>query len=63
MDLQQLRARLVMLIVGVDIGVERASVDDERWSATSLRGISSMRSEMSWRPLRPAARAVRTRCP
>jgi hypothetical protein len=47
MGLQQVRASLVVLVVGVDIGIERAGVDDERYDAISLRRISSIRSETS----------------
>lgn len=60
---QQIRAGLVMLVVGVDIRVQRTGVDYEGYDATSLARISSMRSEMSCRPLRPAPRAPSTRRP
>jgi hypothetical protein len=44
----------VMGVVGVDVGVERAGVDDDRgYGATSAARISSMRSETLLRPLRP----------
>lgn len=63
MGLQQLRARLVVLIVGIDVGVERTRVNDDGYGVTSLPKISSIRSEMSCRPLLPAARAPSTRRP
>jgi hypothetical protein len=53
--LEELRAGGVMGIVGVDVGVQRAGIDDQRYLLVSARMISSMRSEMSLRPLRPAA--------
>ena len=50
--------RLVMVsVVGVDVGVERPGVDQDRYFATSAARISSIRSEMSSRPLRPAPAA------
>jgi hypothetical protein len=55
MGLEQLEAGGVMGVVGVDVGVEGARVDDQRDRRLSARMISSMRSEMSLRPLRPAA--------
>jgi hypothetical protein len=61
MRLQQLERRLVVGVVGVNIGVQRARVDDQRDEPTSLRMISSMRSEMSLRPLCPVPPAPRRR--
>lgn len=55
--LQQLKARRVVRVVRVDVCVQRAGVDDQRDDADSARMISSTRSEMSLRPLRPAAAA------
>lgn len=63
MGLQQLRTRLVVLVVGIDVGVERTRVNDDSYGVTSLPKISSIRSEMSCRPLRPAAFAPSTRRP
>ena len=55
---EQLERGCVMSVVGVDVGVERARVDDDGgYRATSAARISSMRSETSLRPLRPAAAA------
>lgn len=58
---QQLERFTVMAVVGVDVGVEGAGVDEEGYRVTSAARISSMRSEMSSRPLRPApaARSLR----
>ena len=50
-------AGFMMAVVGVDIGVKRAGIDYECDCETSLARISSMRSEMSERPLRPAPAA------
>ena len=47
LGLEQAEAGGVMGVVGVDVGVERSGVDDQRDAATSLAKISSMRSEMS----------------
>jgi len=52
---QQFECGAVIAVVGVDVGVERAGVDEEGYGVTSAARISSMRSEMSSRPLRPAA--------
>jgi len=54
--LQQFEARGMVRVVRVDVRVQRASVDDQR-DGDSARMISSTRSEMSLRPLRPAAAA------
>jgi len=54
---QQFESGAVIAVVGVDIGVERAGVDEEGYGVTSAARISSMRSETSSRPLRPAAAA------
>lgn len=60
---------LVMTVVSIDVGEERPGIDDQRDEPNSAARISSMRSEMSERPLdpAPAARrrlrpAVRPRC-
>ncbi len=55
--LEQLEALLVVGVVGVDVGIERPSVDDQRDPGPSVARISSIRSETSDRPLRPAAAA------
>lgn len=47
MILEQLETLPVVLIVGVDVGVERTRIDDESYRDTSARRISSMRTEMS----------------
>lgn len=52
----------VVGIVSIDVRIERPSVDDQRgYCATSAARISSIRSEMSVRPLRPAPAAPRVR--
>lgn len=62
--LQQLEARGVVSVVGVDVCVQRAGVDGEGgYRLTSAARISSIRSDTSWRPLRPAAAAPRRRRP
>jgi len=63
MALQQVERRCMLGIIAVDVRVERARVDDQRDRLTSAAMISSMRSEMSDRPLRPAAAAPRRRRP
>jgi hypothetical protein len=45
--LDQFEALGAVTAVGVDVGVERPDVDQERDSPTSFDRISSMRSEMS----------------
>ncbi len=47
MELEQFEALGVVVIVCVDIGVERAGVDEQGYRETSLRRISSMRTETS----------------
>jgi len=59
--LQQFEAGGVVRVVGVDVRVEWAGVDDQRDGVDSARMISSTRSEMSLRPLRPAAAALNLR--
>jgi len=49
--------------LGVDVGIERARIDDQRDGAISEARISSIRSEMSLWPLRPLAAAARRRPP
>ena len=61
MVLQELEARVVVPVVGVDVGVQGSRVDEQRYRFTSARRISSIRSEMSEWPLcpAPAARSLR----
>lgn len=64
MSLQKLQRRRVVSIVGVDVGIERARIDNNcPYGPTSAARISSIRSEISLRPLRPAAAAFRRRWP
>jgi hypothetical protein len=44
----------MVLVVGIDVGVERAGIDQQSYRPASWRRISSMRSDTSVRPLRPA---------
>ncbi len=60
---EQLQAGGVVSVVGVDVGVEGAGVDDQRDGAISAARISSIRSETSLCPLRPLAAASRRRRP
>ena len=48
---QEIKAGRVMTVVSIDVGVERPSVDYQCDGATSLARISSIRSDMSQRPL------------
>ena len=57
MDSQQIEAGSVVAVVGVYVGVERAGIDDQSDGDASWVRISSIRSDMSRRPLRPAAAA------
>lgn len=58
MRLQQPERRSMMGIIGVDIRIQRAGIDDNRgYCPTSAARISSMRCEMSEWPLRPALAA------
>lgn len=65
MGLEQVEALGVVVVVSVYVGVEGAGVDEKRYRETSWRRISSMRTERSCEPLRPAAEAIsfRRRCP
>ncbi len=58
---QQLKARLVVGIVAIHVGIERAGVNDQRDRPNSAAMICSTRSETSECPLRPAAAACRRR--
>ena len=42
-----------MTVIGVDVGIERPGIDHYRYGRTSAARISSIRSEMSCRPLLP----------
>jgi hypothetical protein len=57
MGLEKFEARLVVSIVSIDVGVERSGVDDQRDEPNSAARISSIRSEISVRPLAPAPAA------
>lgn len=59
--LQELEARRMVGVVTIEVGVQRAGVDDQRDESTSTRRISSIRSEISAWPLRPAAAASKRR--
>lgn len=63
MRLKQLKAGLVVPVIGVHIGVQRSGVDDQRNGDSSSARICSIRWEMSSRPLDPAAAARRRRRP
>jgi hypothetical protein len=60
---EQFEALGVVVVVFVDVGVERAGVDEESYRETSSRRISSMRTETSCEPLLPAAEAINFRRP
>jgi hypothetical protein len=63
MGLEQFEALGVVIVVCVDVGVERSGVDEEGYRETSSRRISSMRTETSCEPLLPAAEAINFRRP
>jgi len=64
MRFEELQRWRVVGIVGVDVRIQRPCIDDQRrYRATSAARISSTRSEMSVRPLRPAPAAPRIRRP
>ena len=56
---QEVKRLAMVAVVGIDVGVERSGVDQRGYLTTSAARISSMRSEMSSRPLRPAPAARR----
>lgn len=60
---EQFEALVMVVVVSVDVGIERAGVDDERYRETSMRRISSMRAETSPDPLRPTPAASSLRLP
>ena len=47
MRLEQLQARGVMPVVGIDVGVQRSGIDQDRDERPSCARISSIRSETS----------------
>ena len=61
--LEQFKALGVVVVVCVDVGVDRAGIDKEGYRETSWRRISSMRTETSCEPLLPAAEAMNFRRP
>jgi hypothetical protein len=61
MALEELKAPYVVLVVGVDVGVQGTGVDEQRYRFTSARRISSIRSEISEWPLCPELAAIRRR--
>jgi hypothetical protein len=63
MGLEQFEALGVMIVVCVDVGVERTGIDEEGYRETSSRRISSMRTETSCEPLLPAAAPISFRRP
>lgn len=63
MLLEKLEALGMVAVVHVDVGVQGPGVDEERYGRPSLRRISSIRSEMSDRPLAPAPAAINRRRP
>jgi hypothetical protein len=63
MFLEKVEAGCVVAVVGIDVRVQRAGIDQEWDFPSSLDTISSMRSETSWWPLRPAAAACKRRLP
>jgi hypothetical protein len=60
---EEFQGFVVVVVVGVDVGIERSGVDNDRYGATSSRRISSIRTETSCEPLWPAAAAIRRRRP
>jgi hypothetical protein len=61
MGFEELQAHFMIVVIFVDVGVERAGIDDQRDRRASCRMISSMRRAVSRRPLRPALAAIRRR--
>ncbi len=61
MRLQQLEALRVIIVVRVDVRVQRTGVNQQSYRRTSARSISSIRTETSAAPLRPAPAASRRR--
>lgn len=56
---QEVKRLAVVAVVSIDVGVERSCIDQSGYLATSAARISSMRSEIFSRPLRPAPAARR----
>jgi len=63
MGLQQLEAFGVMVVIRVDVRVQRTGVNQQSYRRTSARRISSIRTDTSAAPLRPAPAASRRRRP
>jgi hypothetical protein len=63
MTLEEIQTLFVMPIVSVDVRVQRPGVDQKRYGRTSARRISSIRPEMSERPLCPTPAAMSWRRP
>ena len=63
MGFEQFEALGVVVVVCVDVCVERAGVDEDGYRETSSLRISSMRIETSREPLLPAAAAINFRRP
>jgi hypothetical protein len=47
MRFQKMQARFVVAVIFVDVGIQRAGIDDQRDLRTSRRMISSMRRAVS----------------
>jgi hypothetical protein len=60
---KEVHAFVVMIVVRVDVGIERTGIDEDGYWVTSSRRISSIRTETSCEPLRPAAVAIIRRRP
>lgn len=60
---KQLEALVMVVVISVDVRIQRSGVDDEGYRETSLRRISSIRTETLPDPLRPAPAASRFRLP
>jgi len=61
MRLQKPQTRFVIVVILVDVRVQRSGINDQRDRRASRRMISSMRRAVSCRPLRPAFAASRCR--
>lgn len=63
MSFEQLETLVVVVVIRVDVGIERTGVDDQSYRETSMRRISSMRAETFPDPLRPDPAASSLRLP
>ncbi len=63
MGFEEVDAFVVMIVVRIDVGIERTGIDEDGYLDTSSRRISSIRTETSCDPLRPAAVAIMRRRP